>query len=222
MEDSELLAAIRRESGGWTGLDVLVELQQALDDMPPTKVQFAPRSQLPEEVVPYLYPEDLLLVLGSWPTPDRFHTGRRETYVNPYASHARRYADVIGECECGALMVHKHDMPSEHLAASHHSEDCGTGNRTEAREALDVARVDWVERAAWYWLTEPQTARRLGLSDNAVRPLCYRLGLSWDGLRRDGRDHIHQVWGELRDEYTSSYIASAFDVSPSSVRTATT
>lgn len=218
---AKLLDVLRRESAGWTGLDVLIELREAMHEFPQTKVQFAPRSQLPDEVVPFLYQEELLLLLGTWPVPDRFHTGRRETYVNPTGVHARRYADVVGECECGAVMVHKHDMPDERLASRSHDESCTTAYRSAARDDLEQQRREWIELATSYWLSDVQTSRRMGVEPGAVRPLCYRLDVSWDELRREGRDDIYAVWGELRDEYTSQEIATAFGVSASGVRTAT-
>lgn len=221
--DDTVYDVVFRSSEGWTGFDVLVELAQAIDEMPTTKTRFAPRRQLPDEVRPWLYPDRLITLLGAWPVPDRFHTGRRTVFVNPYSVHAQRYADVLVECECGAYMAHHRSLPTETKAETEHRPDCTTEWRMDARERLPEKRLEWVKEAAELFLTAEQAARRMGVHPASVETIAERNGYDWSELRLRGRSRMVNTWMQLRQNGESSTdIGTAFGKPDSTVRSYTT
>lgn len=194
----ELMAKIRSSFEEWVenGQDTLIltfKLKDVVDD----------------EREVYGVSEELMNMLGSWPSP----MSGKNWWVNPTNPDSRSYSDISVECpNCGVQFGGTQNRNC-------HSEYCSSETNQQVREQLRQERVSWLEDAARYCLDIETASKRLGLKPQTVRDMAWEVdGFSYGDRKKEGKEALATTWHIARDWGTdTSTIAKSAGFSESTI-----
>lgn len=201
-----------QRGGEQTALPLLLKLRRGVEDLGELSGTYRLGAVIGDDYHPSGFSEYMVWLVGSWLLPPFFPPSRDVRYVNPNYKHRHLYTDIAVKCNCGAIV--RSTNSEEHG-------DCRQDWRDAAREQLRSKQVEWLENAAYLYLSLGLVADRMAVEPEYVTELCQELEIDWHARRMDGRERAARTWKRLHDEYEYQWttIAEAFGVNSGTVRT---
>lgn len=191
-------------------VDRLRQLREYVADLPETKAVI----KLGDTPLPKQCPfEKYLVLIDSWPIPERFTGEQHQTGVNPDYVHRETYTDAAATCECGAVINTTRGGADNCRLAS-----CNSYYLSQARTEVWERRADIIKQSLRYQRTDQYIAARVGAaSPQDIHRMYQDLNIDQSTIREKGKQRLKGLLEDLSERFTHTELAVAFDIPRSTI-----